>query len=62
MSEERRKGGRPPGVKRPHKVYTYVNDEELKALEELAEELGGTIAAALRSLIAAHRRTREKKQ
>jgi CHASE3 domain sensor protein len=38
-------------VKRPHKVFTYLDDDEMAALQKVAEDDGTGIAATLRKLV-----------
>lgn len=46
---------------RPHKVFTYLNDEEMQQLQELAEEQAGSVAAALRrAMVREHKRLKQE--
>lgn len=51
MDEGKRPRGRPPGVKRPKKVYTYLTEDELRVLESLAKSKGLGLAALMRTLV-----------
>jgi hypothetical protein len=61
MLDDPRKPGRPPGVKRPHKVFTYLDDEELQQLQTLAADQSGSVAAALRQAMKRAYQQRQEK-
>ena len=44
---EKRKPGRPPGIMRPHKEFTYLSDAERRQLQKLRTKRGGASVAAL---------------
>jgi hypothetical protein len=43
--------GRPPGIARPHKAFTYLDDMELGVLSELERVMGIGTAGVLRHLV-----------
>lgn len=51
MAENTGKRGRPAGVARPHKVNTYLDDQELRLLKELAQVQDRSEAAVLREAL-----------